>query len=418
MNLTDKETKSLAIACERHRLYLLAKNDYNRFEALIGKDKAREMLADLKKTRKLDGDLCFDTIGSGPVGEKILNLIRSDIKLYIESKAGKSALSRMKLHILWAALSHFVLLAVAICLCILPWINHPAPINTDSPALPVICYQSMAIFLLTIWIASMLKSINNLRDITTSIPGAVSLYLRSNKAKLYIIAAPLLLFGFIQYLGDISLSDTDSIFYRNVSLSVVAFAHIALILDCLAGLSPRRYYFCMEGFIDWVKNWFKGIFSPDYAFSASLNNCYNDRFSNVEEHYREGEQSALNGTMEKSWIWFGNRYGQLEFHPSSSLKFITAYVLVDILHTSCIIAWMLALIMIFLPKLSVGESLVVATVSLALLYVILNHPLYTTNRFHSCICRNLYAYKVSHLFRKLFYSAILIGGIAGLSYIS
>jgi hypothetical protein len=70
----------------------------------------------------------------------------------------------------------------------------------------------------------------------------------------------------------------------------------------------------------------------------------------------------------------------------------------------------------FLPKMGTGYSLAVGAISFALLYVMLNHPVYATNRFHWFICRNLYAYTVSHLFRKLFYSVILVGGVIELSY--
>lgn len=413
MKLTAEEKQNLGEACERHRLFLLAKNDYNRFEALIGRDKAQEKLADLKETRRLDAKLCLYAKESGLLDKQTSDFIDNDVKLYIESKAGKSAICRMKLHIVWAALSLFVLLAVAISLCLSPWISNPATITADYPTLTGICIVWIGVFLLFIWNASIIDLIYNL--LKARIPGVLRDYLGTTKGKLSIIAAPLLLFVAIRYLGTLSLNDADTIFYQNISLSVVAFMHIALILDCLAGLSPRKYYFCMEGFVDWIKGWFEGRFSPFWTFTPSLCNCYNDKSYNIEERYRDGELFVLTCAMHKSWCWLGNSHGELEFHPSPSLKFIAAYVLVDILHTSCIIAWMVA-IMNFLPQIGIGYSLAVAAISFALLYVMLNRPVYATNRFHWFICRNLYAYTVSHLFRKLFYSAILVGGIIGLSY--
>lgn len=47
MKLTAEEKQNLGVACERHRLYLLAKNEYNRFEALFGKNSGQRCLHQL-----------------------------------------------------------------------------------------------------------------------------------------------------------------------------------------------------------------------------------------------------------------------------------------------------------------------------------------------------------------------------------
>lgn len=51
-NYTADEKRQLEEAVGRHRLYLLAKHDYKRFESCVGADKAAEVLCDLKRTHR------------------------------------------------------------------------------------------------------------------------------------------------------------------------------------------------------------------------------------------------------------------------------------------------------------------------------------------------------------------------------
>lgn len=188
---------------------------------------------------------------------------------------------------------------------------------------------------------------------------------------------------------------------------IITVAHILLILDCIVGLSPRHYYICPESCIAYVQGWFKGEFNPHYSFTPALANTYT-RSGDYEDIYRDRELSALTHEMQSNRLrYLSSKYGELEFHPSSSFKFIIAYIMVDIIHTSCLIAWMISLFNA-LSDAGTGNHILTAAISCAVIYYMLSRPVYATNRFHWYICRNLYAYKASHLFRKLSYSVILV----------
>lgn len=231
---------------------------------------------------------------------------------------------------------------------------------------------------------------------------------------LSLLGAPVLFLGAAWFLGQTIVSNTSVTI--GVAISIVAFAHILLILDCLAGLSLRRYYFGPQGFLNWILGWFKGEFGLFRCFTLALGNCYNDGERKYEDIYHKQELWALEANMAQNRLLLNNRNGRLEFHPGTSYRFIAVYILVDLIHTSCLIAWMFALNS-YLEQANNGYALVAAAVSCGVIYTLLDEPVFSTNTFHRMICKNLYAYKVSHLFRKLFFSVILIAGIVGLTYL-
>lgn len=412
MKLSQEDKKNIAEASERHRLYLLAKNDYERFKRLVGPDKAKDTLESLLKSNKYDSKLCISAKKAGIDCDALYSRIARDAKIYAESPAVQPSLNRMKVHLAWALLTYIILLITAVYLCLEPWMNGNTPSainNSTATDIGVACGVTMLLF---VWNKNIFSKFYNLYK-----TGFLRLQFISGKDWLSLITASLLFIGASRYLMNLSVDATDAAFCSGIAVSVVAVAHILLVLDCMVGLSPRMYYFGGEGFVDWVKGWFKGKFSLDTPFTPSLSNSYNQKFCNYDDIYRQSELFALSSVMCKKFIYLGNGYGKLEFHPSRSLKFIGSYILVDILHTACIIAWMVTLCHV-LADVSVGHSIFAAVISCAVIYVLLNRPVYATNNFHWHICRNLYAYKVSHLFRKLFFCAILIGGIIALSSIN
>ena len=128
---------------------------------------------------------------------------------------------------------------------------------------------------------------------------------------------------------------------------------------------------------------------------------------NPEDYYRGAERSELERRLHKGHFLLSNSYGLLELHPSSSLKFIAAYIFTDIIHTGSIVAAMYG-INTFLVKHSANYSLIAALIAFSLVCVLLEQPIIVTNNFNRYITKNLYAYRVSHLFRKLFFSVILL----------
>lgn len=405
--LSPEDRENIAEASKRHRLYLLAKNDYKRFEQLVGTDKAKDTLESLQKNHRYDSALCIRANKADIDSDELRDCLRAlnddilrDAARYIESPAFQTPLHCMKIHLAWALLTHAILLITAVYLCLEPWINGNTPLTINGSTATNIGVASIIILLSVGWFKYIIRG-----------------FMLIGKDWLYLIAASLLFIGASQYLINLSVDATDAVFWRGIGVSVVAIAHILLILDCIAGLSPRNYYFSVEGFIDWVKGWSKEGFALYRTFTPSLSNSYADKFCNYDDRYRSTERAALESEMREKSIYLGHKYGKLEFHPSRSINFIVSYILVDILHTVCILAWMVTLCHVLADG-KFGLSILAAVISCAVIYVLLNRPLYGTNNFHTYICRNMYAYKVSHLFRKLAFSALLIAGIIALTCIN
>lgn len=431
MKLTTEDKKNLGQALERHRLYLLAKNDYEQFKSLVGADRAKSILADLKTTRRMDTKLCKNaylyTYRGGGVGSQVAklvyaadNTIRKDAEKYAKGNAGKAAMGRMKLHLGWCLLTHIILLTVAVCYCAAPWKYDLDSIVINNSTATEISIACIILFLLLLWFAN---AIVNLLELRTNLGrlGLFSFSFIPKKTKFGLIVPPVLILGAANMLITTyqGASGTQISFYRDIAIAVVALAHAFFILDCMAGLSPRSYFFCPEGFFDWVKGWFKGEFSLSHGFTRSLSNSY-EVSNDFECTYRDKELVELERAMRKKgtrWLYLNSGYGQLELHPSSSMKFITAYILVDIFHTACLIGWMYTLFSL-LATASAGYAFTAATASCAIVCVLLERPVCATNRFHWNICKNMYAYRVSHLFRKLLFSIIILAGIIGLSILA
>lgn len=410
MPLSPEEKKDLDTACMRHRLYLLAKYNHNAFVRQVGADKADAAFDDLKKNSRKDAKICNLAREGGMICDDIVDLIFKDVNTYGKSTGITKTLTPMKCHLVWVLCSHLVLLAVAACLCMKPWMNGTSPEWGSQDEIIQIGIVSIITFLLFVWAAKKVLLAWEMRN-----NPYFRFFICNGKALLKFFGAPILFLVAACALAQTTVSQSSV--FIGLSLSIVVFAHALLILDCIAGLSPRGYYFGPQCFINWILGWFKGNFRLGSAFGASLNNSYVDGFRKYEDWYHDAELDALENLMRNKIYLLSNKHGTLEFHPSTSYQFIVAYILVDIIHTSCIIAWMVSLNS-YLEGAGVGPALVAAVISCGLVYVLLGHPLYSTNDFHRCICKNLFAYRVSHLFRKLFYSAILVGGIAALSYLN
>lgn len=361
--------------------------------------------------------------GSG-VGSKVAELvyatdktIRKDAEKYVKSNAGKAAMSRMKVHLGWCLLTHIVLLTVALSYCAGPWEYNLDSLVINSSTATEISIACILLFLLFLWFAD---AVVNLLELRTNLGrlGVFSLSFIPKKTKFGLIIPPLLILGtanmlITTYQGS---TGTEISFYRDIAIAIVALSYACFILDCMAGLSPRSYFFCPEGFIGWVKGWFKGNFALHWGFSPSISNIY-EVSNDFECTYRDKERFELERAMKKKgirWLYLNKGSGNLEFHPSSSMKFISAYILVDMFHTTCIIGWMYTLFTL-LATASAGYAFTAAVASCAFVCIMLNQPIYATNRFHWNICKNLYAYRVSHLLRKFLFSIVIIAGIIGLS---
>ena len=400
MKRYKSQKEILREAGERHRLYLLAKNDYEQFKNQVGADQARQLKAELSKTNKHDTHICVDAYKNGLDLSWLQRDIAADSDRYINGSAGKSALRRMKLQLGWAFISHLLLLAVAICLGVAPWINGVSLSVGNESVLFTCLFTFSALTLLLAWIvADIIKMRKFLRPEKTFIQKIFTL-------TLYV------LFGCL-VLHAISLEFDASVatMYRALSTSFIAFAHILLILDCMADLSPREYYIYPRICLKWVAGWFKGQFKPYFVFTQGVFPGYDFEWKSeeFEGKYRRSELLALEKEMKRHrWLYLSTKDGLLEFRPSPSLPFIIAYVMVDVIHTACLIAWMFSLFHT-LSGASTGSHLLVAAIFCVVIFTMLDQPYFLHVRFHYHICRNFQAYKVSHLFRKLLYSVILAG---------
>ena len=410
MGLSLKEKREIIkIAGERHRLYLLGKFNYSEFVRQVGAEKAAALFEDLKRTRRKDAKVSINAYKCREDGDNVYKQIYDDAYAYSKSSAIKKCLPPMKWHLAWALLSHLCLLSFAVLFCIKPWMNGASPAWNQEEMIQTGVIAAIT-FLLFVWAANNLIKVIELKG-----NNYFSLYIREGKVLLALLGAPILFLGAAGVLGQTAVSNASTII--GCSISIVAFAHILLILDCMAGLSCRYYYFGPQGLFEWIKSWFKGKFGFRRHFSAALGNSYSDSFRNYEDIYHSKEFFDLGVNIGQNKLLLNHRSGKLEFHPSTSYPFIVAYILVDIIHTACLIAWMFALNS-YLEHTSAGHAMLAAVVSCGIIYVLLDPPVYATNNFHRLICKNLFAYRVSHLFRKLFFSAILIGGIVVLSCIN
>lgn len=403
MALTKKDRELLEEALERHRLYLMAKNDYRRFESCVGADKAADVLSNLKHTHKTDARLGRLAVRSGEHCNALTH-IRNDANAYAKGPYALRALGNMKLHLLWCFFSHVLLLFVAGYFLMTPWMNRVASSFANSAALAETLVPCLVLFLSFLWNAKNWSDIRSLYKFNKRM--VLFALIKSRKCLLSNICAPILFIGCAQYVLSMPINKSEFQMLDTIGLSVVMFSIIWFILDCMAGLSPRNYFFCPEGVFEWFMGFFKGKFSPFWSFTPSISNSYNVN-RNPEDYYRSAEHWELRCQLKKSRFTLSNSYGELEFHPSPSLKFIVAYALTDLCHTGSIIAAIYG-INTFLLKHDVNYSVFAAVIAFSLVWVMLNRPIYATNRFHWFICKNLYAYRVSHLFRKLFYSIILL----------
>lgn len=411
MGISLKEKREIIkVAGERHRLYLLAKFNYNEFVRQVGAEKAAAIFEDLKKTHRKDARVSINAYKCREDKHHVYETIWADATAYSKTRAITQTLQPMKWHLSWALFSHLILLGVAFWLCIKPWLNGFTPIWGSQEEIIQVGIVALITFLLFVWAANNLIKVIELKG-----NNYFSLYIREGKVLLALLGAPVLFLGAAGVLGQTAVSNASTII--GCSISIVAFAHILLILDCMAGLSLRYYYFGPQGLFEWIKSWFKGEFSFRCHFSAALGNSYSDSFRNYEDIYHSKEFFSLGVNIGQNKLLLNHRSGKLEFHPSTSYPFIVAYILVDIIHTACLIAWMFALNS-YMELASAGHAMIAAVVSCGIIYVLLDPPVYATNNFHRLICKNLFAYRVSHLFRKLFFSAILIGGIVVLSCIN
>ena len=401
-NYTADEKRQLEEAVGRHRLYLLAKHDYKRFESCVGADKAAEVLCDLKRTHRADARLgrfaVREIYGRHKVlpGRrtiyhcKALNLILNDANAYAKGPEAQSPLRNMKLHLLWCFFSHILLLLVAGYFLMAPWTNGIETGSVNHTSLAEVFVLCLRTFLLLLW---------NIKKWGEVINSYTKPWLKS-------IVALILFIGIAQYVLSMPINESESQMLAAVGLGVVMLSIIWFILDCMAGLSPRRYFIGPEGIMRWFRGFFKGEFSLFSAFSSAISNSY-DRMKNPEDYYRGAERSELERRLHKGHFLLSNSSGYLELHPSSSLKFIAAYVFTDIIHTGSIVAAMYG-INTFLVKHSATYSLLAALIAFSLVCVLLEQPIIVTNNFNRYITKNLYAYRVSHLFRKLFFSVILL----------
>ena len=407
---TKEERIIIEKASMRHRLYLLAEFNYTEFVRQVGADEAAATLEDLKKTSKHDAKVCNLAYRSGKACNNIHSLIHKDTRAYGKSTVITKKLTPMKWHLAWVLFSHLLLLTVAVCLCMKPWMNGTSPVWGSQDELIHIAFISLITFLLFVWAAKNVLQVWGLKNHKLFVS-----YIRNGKVLLKLFGAPVLFLGAACALGQSSMSQPSTIIA--LSISIVVFAHILLILDCMAGLSPRYYYFGPQCFVNWILGWFKGKFALWSAFGESLSNSYADGFRKYADLYHDRELFLLKVNMNGKPYLLSHKSGKLEFHPSTSYPFISAYILVDLIHTGCIIAWMIALNS-YMEGANVGHALVAAVISCGLVYVLLGHPLYSTNDFHRYICKNLFAYRVSHLFRKIAYSIILVAGVIALSYLN
>ncbi len=399
---TDQEKALIEEVLERHRLYLMAKNDYKRFESCVGADKAAEVLCDLKRAHREDARnrkvAVREFFGRHKVlpgrrkfySCKAISHIIDDARAYAKGSAVLKPLRNMKIHLLWCFFSLILLLIVAGYFLVAPWMNGVESAAVNSNTLIEILVVWLITFVLMLW------SVKKCYEVIDQCP----------KPWLSCIIALILLYASAQYMISIPLGESDSQMVGAVGLSVVMLSIIWFILDCLAGLTPRNYFVGPEGFWDFFKRIRKGEFSLYFPFTASLCNTYVKKRT-PEDYYRGAEYSALQSLLKKNRFILSNTSGNLEFHPSPSLKFIAAYFLTDIIHTGSIVAAIYG-IYEFLVHHSANYSALAAGIAFTLVCVLLEHPCIITNRFHSHICKNLYAYRVSHLFRKLFYSIILL----------
>lgn len=411
MGISLKEKREIIkIAGERHRLYLLAKFNYNEFVRQVGAEKAAAIFEDLKKTRRKDARVSINAYKCRQDKHHVYETIWADATAYSKTRAITRTLRPMKWHLSWVLCSHLILLSVAFWLCIKPWMNGFTPTWGSQEEIIQVGVVSLISFLLFVWAANNLIKVIELKG-----NNYFGFYIRNGKVLLALFGAPILFLGAAGVLGQTEVSNPSTII--GVSVSIVAIAHLLLILDCMAGLSRRYYYFGPQGVVKWIKDCFKGKFALWRNFSAALSNSYSDGFIVYDDIYHKKELHALEINIGQNKLLLNHRSGKLEFHPSTSYPFIVAYILVDIIHTACLIAWMFALNS-YLEHTGAGHAMLAAVVSFGIIYVLLDPPVYATNNFHRLICKNLFAYRVSHLFRKLFFSAILIGGIVVLSCIN
>ena len=213
------------------------------------------------------------------------------------------------------------------------------------------------------------------------------------KKRILFLATPFLIYVVMKYAETINFNVIEDELYRSIAVSVIAVSYILLILDCMASLGCRKYYIGLDG----IKR--KGFTATWYLYSYKNESCYDDIYRKVERE-KLGELGEV------------DQFRHFQFQPSASLRYIAAYIFVDIIHSACIVLWMVILIS-SLSHLSVIHNVIVSSISFAVMCTLLNTPsvfyFCNTNRLNRYICKNLFAYKVSHLFRKLFYSLVLLG---------
>ena len=392
-------------ALERHRLYLLAKNDYQQFKQQVGADNAARLFAELKKTCKSDTtvanyfikyrhstenstEICYlRSLFTESEWYDYWNSIAGDAQRYLSGPSGRSAIRLMKLHRTWAFLSYLILLVVALFIGAKPWLDE---INLSDISVAIwvkIGFAYICAFCFFLWYVWVFKGLRIVR-------WKIELPVDGINALLF-IAAPFLIYVVTKYAESMNFSVIETSLYRDVSLSVIAVSHILLILDCMASLGCRKYYIGLDGILE--GRYTAALYHNSYKYVDSYDDLYR-----LEERRILGE--VPNGDPDQ--------FRHFQFQPSASFKYIVTYVFVDIIHTACIILWMLTLITA-LAYLHIAYNIIAASISFAVMSVLLNTPSvfswYNTNRFNCFVCKNLYAYKVSHLFRKLFYSLILLG---------